>query len=115
MVYLTFDLVIHALGTVPPSAMLIDYPTVARPSRSQPTDQLHCVGRRAHLVVIVEENEHVPSPGPGFSTCPFAIFGLSTSRPGLDAARPLVQRCIVVAAGIEFLRSVQPAVNEVRR
>jgi len=74
------------------------------------------VDRRPHLRIVVEIDEHVAAAalGSGLAERTLGIGRFSSTRPGGGAHGPGVERSVVVAAGIEHLRTVQPAIDEVR-
>lgn len=85
-------------------------------SRFQFPDKPLRVERRANLGVVVEIDIDVAgfSSWRARSAC-MRAFRLAAFRPGPHAVRPERQGAIAVSAGIELLRPMQAAIDEIRR
>src|SRR3974390_2821217 len=82
-------------------------------SRTDTEGQVMRVLRCPNLRVIVEVHEYVSPAASCLTPCPLAVSRLVAVRPSDGPAGPCVQGWGVVAAGIEFLGTMQAAVNEV--
>src|SRR5690606_3911583 len=87
------------------------------PVESEHLCEPHRVVRRANLAVVVEEYIHVARPAARCAPARTAprVPRLPPRAPDSDAARPLLERVVVVTAGVDLLGAVQPCVHEVGR
>jgi hypothetical protein len=70
------------------------------------------VHRCPHLPVIVEVDEYVAPALEAIAIDALRVRGLATLRPRRDPNRPAIQCLVVIAAGIQFLRPMEAAVDE---
>src|SRR5688572_13932175 len=69
----------------------------------------------AHFPVVVEIDIDIAGGALGCRLIagPLGLPAFAAGRPGCDVIGPAFQRRVVVAAGIEFLRAMQAAIDEV--
>src|SRR5688572_7784667 len=78
-------------------------------------DQRVRVEGGAHFLVVVEIDIDIAGGALGRRPIarPTALLAFAAGGPGCDVIGPAFQRRVVVAAGIEFLRAMQAAIDEV--